>query len=101
MASVSVSIAAGVLTFGVGLLGLYLKRLVPERQGSQLSRRIDAGALANLPIWPARWPLSPRDGDDRLRGAWDRRARCCWASGLPVPSCLKLLFKTSRRSTTP
>ena len=68
MASVSVSIAAGVLTFGVGLLGLYLKRLVPERQGSQLSRRIDAGALANLPIWPARWPLSPRDGDDRLPG---------------------------------
>ena len=30
MASVSVSIAAGVLTFGVGLLGLYLKRLVPR-----------------------------------------------------------------------
>ena len=31
MASVSVSIAAGVLTFGVGLLGLYLKRLVLRR----------------------------------------------------------------------
>ena len=31
MASVSVSIGVAVLTFGVGLLGLYLKRLVPER----------------------------------------------------------------------
>jgi hypothetical protein len=31
MASLVISVAVGVLTFGLGLLGLYLKRLVPER----------------------------------------------------------------------
>ena len=38
MASVAVSVAVGILTFGVGLLGLYLKRLVPERHMSPGSR---------------------------------------------------------------
>ena len=47
MASVSVSIGVAVLTFGVGLLGLYLKRLVPERHMSAGSRDM-IGAVIGL-----------------------------------------------------
>ena len=47
MASVSVSIGVAVLTFGVGLLGLYLKRLVPERHMSAGSRDM-IGAMIGL-----------------------------------------------------
>ena len=47
MASVVVSVAVGVLTFGVGLLGLYLKRLVPERHMSAGSRDM-IGAVIGL-----------------------------------------------------
>jgi ABC-type multidrug transport system fused ATPase/permease subunit len=47
MASVSISVAVGVLTFGVGLLGLYLKRLVPERHMSAGSREM-IGAMIGL-----------------------------------------------------
>ena len=38
MASLVISVAVGVLTYGLGLLGLYLKRLVPERHMSAGSR---------------------------------------------------------------
>ena len=47
MANVSVSIGVAVLTFGVGLLGLYLKRLVPERHMSAGSRDM-IGAVVGL-----------------------------------------------------
>ena len=47
MASVAVSVAVGILTFGVGLLGLYLKRLVPERHMSAGSRDM-IGAVIGL-----------------------------------------------------
>jgi hypothetical protein len=47
MASMSISVAVGVLTFGVGLLGLYLKRLVPERHMSAGSREM-IGAMIGL-----------------------------------------------------
>jgi hypothetical protein len=47
MASVAVSVAVGVLTFGVGLLGLYLKWLVPERHMSAGSRDM-IGAVIGL-----------------------------------------------------
>ena len=47
MASVSVSIGVAVLTFGVGLLGLYLKRLVPERHMCAGSRDM-IGAVIGL-----------------------------------------------------
>jgi ABC-type multidrug transport system fused ATPase/permease subunit len=45
--SLFVSVAVGVLTFGVGLLGLYLKRLVPERHMSAGSRDM-IGAVIGL-----------------------------------------------------
>jgi hypothetical protein len=47
VANLFVSIAVGVLTFGVGLLGLYLKRLVPERHMSAGSRDM-IGAVIGL-----------------------------------------------------
>ena len=47
MASVYAAIAVAVLTFGVGLLGLYLKRLVPERHMSAGSRDM-IGAVMGL-----------------------------------------------------
>ena len=47
MASFVISVAVGVLTFGVGLLGLYLKRLVPERHMSAGSRDM-IGAVIGL-----------------------------------------------------
>jgi hypothetical protein len=47
MASLPVSVAVGVATFGVGLLGLYLKRLVPERHMSAGSRDM-IGAVIGL-----------------------------------------------------
>jgi hypothetical protein len=47
LASVSVSIGVAVLTFGIGLLGLYLKRLVPERHMSAGSRDM-IGAVIGL-----------------------------------------------------
>ena len=47
MASVSVSVGVAVLTFGVGLLGLYLKGLVPERHMSAGSRDM-IGAVIGL-----------------------------------------------------
>jgi hypothetical protein len=47
MASLVISVAVGVLTFGLGLLGLYLKRLVPERHMSAGSRDM-IGAVIGL-----------------------------------------------------
>jgi hypothetical protein len=47
MTSVSVAIAVAILTFGVGLLGLYLKRLAPERHMSAGSRDM-IGAVMGL-----------------------------------------------------
>src|SRR5271166_1103597 len=47
MASLSVSVVVGLLTFGVGLLGLYLKGLVPERHMSAGSRDM-IGAVMGL-----------------------------------------------------
>jgi len=47
VANLFISIAVGVLTFGVGLLGLYLKRLVPERHMSGGSRDM-IGAVIGL-----------------------------------------------------
>jgi ABC-type multidrug transport system fused ATPase/permease subunit len=50
MASVSVSVAVGVLTFGAGLLGLYLKRLVPERHMSTGSRDMIKAVIGLLSL---------------------------------------------------
>jgi hypothetical protein len=47
MASLVISVAVGVLTFGLGVLGLYLKRLVPERHMSAGSRDM-IGAVIGL-----------------------------------------------------
>jgi hypothetical protein len=47
MANIEISVAVGVLTFGVGLLGLYLKRLLPERHMSSGSRDM-IGAVMGL-----------------------------------------------------
>jgi ABC-type multidrug transport system fused ATPase/permease subunit len=47
MSSLFVSVAVGILTFGLGLLGLYLKRLVPERHMSAGSRDM-IGAVIGL-----------------------------------------------------
>jgi hypothetical protein len=47
MASLVISVSVGVLTFGLGLLGLYLKRLVPERHMSAGSRDM-IGAVIGL-----------------------------------------------------
>lgn len=47
MSNVFVSVGVGVLTFGVGLLGLYLKRFLPERHMSAGSRAM-IGAVVGL-----------------------------------------------------
>jgi hypothetical protein len=47
MSNLFVSVAVGVLTFGVGLLGLYLKRFLPERHMSAGSRDM-IGAVMGL-----------------------------------------------------
>jgi hypothetical protein len=47
MASLVISVAVGFLTFGLGVLGLYLKRLVPERHMSAGSRDM-IGAVIGL-----------------------------------------------------
>jgi hypothetical protein len=47
MANAYTSVAVGVLTFGVGLLGLYLQRLLPERHMSTGSRDM-IGAVMGL-----------------------------------------------------
>jgi ABC-type multidrug transport system fused ATPase/permease subunit len=47
MTNIFVSVAVGALTFGIGLLGLYLKRLVPERHMSAGSRDM-IGAVIGL-----------------------------------------------------
>jgi hypothetical protein len=47
MSNVYVSVVVGVLTFGVGLLGLYLKRFLPERHMSAGSREM-IGAVMGL-----------------------------------------------------
>jgi len=47
MASLVISVSVGVLTFGLGLLGLYLKRLVPERHMPAGSRDM-IGAVIGL-----------------------------------------------------
>jgi hypothetical protein len=47
MTTVAISIAAGALTFGMGVLGLYIRRLLPERHMSTGSREI-IGAVMGL-----------------------------------------------------
>lgn len=47
MTNIWISVAVGVLTFGVGLLGLYLKRFLPERHMSTGSRDM-IGAVMGL-----------------------------------------------------
>ena len=47
MANAYVSAATGLLTFGVGLLGLFLQRLLPERHMSAGSRDM-IGAVMGL-----------------------------------------------------
>jgi hypothetical protein len=78
MASVSVSIGVAVLTFGVGLLGLYLKRLV-GLIGSRCKRRgirCSYEALAEVAPW------------DRMRQQGGMKASTAWspAAGLNVVS---------------
>ena len=50
MASLVISVAVGVLTFGLGLLGLYLKRLVPERHMSAGSRDMIGAVIGFLSL---------------------------------------------------
>ena len=45
MTSIAISVAVGVLTFGFGMLGLYLKRLLPERHMSSGSREMIGGII--------------------------------------------------------
>ena len=45
MTSIFISVAVGVLTFGFGMLGLYLKRLLPERHMSSGSREMIGGII--------------------------------------------------------
>jgi hypothetical protein len=40
MTSISISVAVGVLTFGLGILGLFLQRLLPEHHMSTGSREM-------------------------------------------------------------
>ena len=47
MTSIAISVAVGVATFGLGTLGLYLKRLLPERHMSTGSREM-IGAIMGL-----------------------------------------------------
>ena len=47
MTTVSISIAVGVLTFGMGMFGLFLHRLLPERHMSRSSKEI-IGAIMGL-----------------------------------------------------
>ena len=50
MASLFVSVAVAVLTFGFGLLGLYLKRLVPERHMFAGSRDMIGAVIGMLSL---------------------------------------------------
>jgi hypothetical protein len=45
LTSIFISVAVGVLTFGFGMLGLYLKRLLPERHMSSGSREMIGGII--------------------------------------------------------
>jgi hypothetical protein len=47
MTTVSISITTGVLTFGMGMLGLYIRRLLPERHMSTGSKEM-IGAIMGL-----------------------------------------------------
>jgi hypothetical protein len=47
MTSIAISVAVGIATFGLGTLGLYLKRLLPERHMSTGSREM-IGAIMGL-----------------------------------------------------
>ena len=47
MTTVSISMAVGFLTFGLGLLGLYVQRLLPERHTSTGSKEM-IGAIMGL-----------------------------------------------------
>jgi hypothetical protein len=50
MESISISAGVGVLTFGMGLLGLYLRRLLPERHMSMGSRDMIAAIMGLLSL---------------------------------------------------
>ena len=45
LTSIFISVVVGVLTFGFGMLGLYLKRLLPERHMSSGSREMIGGII--------------------------------------------------------
>src|ERR1700720_2948170 len=47
MTTVLISVAVGVLTFGLGMLGLYIQRLLPERHMSTGSKEM-IGAILGL-----------------------------------------------------
>src|ERR1700686_5050085 len=47
MTTLLISIAVGVLTFGLGMLGLYIQRLLPERHMSTGSKEM-IGAILGL-----------------------------------------------------
>jgi hypothetical protein len=47
MTTIAISIVAGVLTFGMGILGLYIRRLLPERHMSTGSKEM-IGAIMGL-----------------------------------------------------
>jgi len=50
MESITISAGVGVLTFGMGLLGLYLRRLLPERHMSMGSRDMIAAIMGLLSL---------------------------------------------------
>jgi hypothetical protein len=50
MESITISAVVGVLTFGMGLLGLYLRRLLPERHMSMGSRDMIAAIMGLLSL---------------------------------------------------
>jgi hypothetical protein len=59
MMTVFVSIAVGVLTFSFGMLGLYLRRLLPEKHMSTGSEKM-IGAIMGLECFQVSTRQAPR-----------------------------------------
>jgi hypothetical protein len=50
MTTALISIGAGVLTFGLGMLGLYIQRLLPERHMSTGSKEMIGAILGHVSV---------------------------------------------------
>jgi hypothetical protein len=78
MQSVIISVAVGLLAFAMGLVGLYLKRLLPERHMSMGSRDMIGAIMGLLSLLlalvlsssPAKRPNSNRSAPGRSSSSW-------------------------------